>query len=144
MFYLYISIAVVVGFILLGKIGESLRNKQLEKAFGGRQELSERDFYERYFEARGIPFYVVKELRKILEEVLETDLARLSGEDDFSKNLNFFWQEDSLANIEIIERIEAEFDIKITSSDVDNAESASINGIVNLIWRKIRDKEKFH
>lgn len=115
--------------------------KRIENVFGGRQELNERDFYERYFESKEIPFYVVKKLREILEEVLEADLSRLSAEDDFSKNLNFFWQEDSLADVEIFEKIEDEFAITLTQTDLDLLETMSVTNIVNMIWKKIQERE---
>lgn len=105
MIYFYIFLSIIAGLFIisipLGILGDRLRNKEVEKAFGGRQELDERDFYERYFESKGVPFYVVQKIREILEDVLEADLSRLSAEDDFSKNLNFFWQEDSMADVEI-------------------------------------------
>jgi len=146
MSYFYIAIAVIVGLTLisipLGIIGDKRRNKELENVFGGRQELDEQDFYERYFESKGIPFYIVRKIREILEEVLNADLSRLSAEDDFSKNLNFFWQEDSLADVEIFEKIEEEFEIKFYQSDFENLETTSVNDIVNIVWRKVKEKNE--
>jgi hypothetical protein len=61
MFYVYIFLVIagvlIVISIPLGIIGDKIRNKNLEKIFGGRQELNERDFYERYFESQGVPFF---------------------------------------------------------------------------------------
>ena len=147
MFYVYIFL-VIVGVLIvvsipLGIIGDKIRSKNLEKVFGGRQELNERDFYERYFESQSVPFFVIKKIREILEDVLDADLSRLSAEDDFSKNLNFFWQEDSLADVEIFERIEEEFQIKLHQSDFDGLETTTINDIVNIVWRKVREKNEF-
>jgi acyl carrier protein len=59
------------------------------------------------------------------------------------KNLNFFWQEDSLADVEIFERIEEEFQIKLHQSDFDGLETTTINDIVNIVWRKVREKNEF-
>lgn len=147
MFYIYIFLAIVGVLIVisipLGIIGDKIRNKNLKKVFGGRQELNERDFYERYFESQGVPFFVVKKIREILEDVLDADLSRLSAEDDFSKNLNFFWQDDSLADVEMFERIEEEFQIKLHQSDFENLETTSVNDIVNIVWRKVREKNEF-
>jgi acyl carrier protein len=78
-----------------------------------------------------------------LEDVLDADLSRLLAEDGFSKNLNFFWQEDSLADVEIFERIEEEFQIKLHQSDFDGLETTTINDIVNIVWRKVREKNEF-
>lgn len=145
MFYLYIFLALIAGLVIisvpLGILGDNLRNKELEEIFGNRQRLDERDFYERYFESQGIPFYVVKKIREILEEILDADLSRLSAEDDFSKNLNFFWQDDSLADVEIFEKIEEEFDIKFHQSDFENLKTLTVSDIVNIVWQKIRERE---
>jgi acyl carrier protein len=147
MFYVYIFLVIagvlIVISIPLGIIGDKIRNKNLEKIFGGRQELNERDFYERYFESQGVPFFIIKKIREILEEVLDADLSRLSAEDDFSKNLSFFFEDDSAADIEITERIEEEFEIKLSESDIASVENWSINTIVDLVWRKVREKNEF-
>ena len=142
-FYIYFIVA--IGLIAASTpvviIAKQRWKKQIEDVFGGRQELNERDFYEKYFESKGISFYIVKRMREILEEVLDADLSRLSAEDDFSKNLNFFWQEDSMADEEIFQKIEDEFGIKVQQSDFDELQTMSIEKIVNLIWRKVREKE---
>lgn len=115
-------------------------NKNVKEVFKGRQELDDADFYERYFKAQGIPFYVVRKIRKIFAEELNADLSRLSADDDFSKNLSFLWDYDSLADVEIVMRIEEEFQIKLNDEDLQN-QFRSVNGIFNLIWRKVREKE---
>lgn len=142
-FYIYLIVfgGLVAASIPVFIIAAQNRNKKIEEVFGNRQTLNERDFYERYFQSQGIPFYVVKKFREILEEVLDADFSRLSAEDDFSKNLNFFWQEDSLADVEIFEKIEEEFDITLTRTDFDHIKTMSITNIVNMIWRKIQERE---
>jgi len=129
-------------FIILGVTGERQRRKKIEKVFENRQELDERDFYERYFKSKNIPFYVIKKIREILEEVLEADLSRLSAEDDFAKNLNFFWQEDSMADVEILEKLEEEFEIKFDQSDFKDLQTTSVNDIVDIVWRKVKNKNE--
>jgi acyl carrier protein len=119
------------------------RKKKIETVFGERQELSERDFYEAYFQDIGIPFFVVKKIRQILEEVLNADLSRLSSKDDFSKNLNFFWEEDSLADVEIFEQIEEEFSIKFYQEDFKTLETLKVNDIVNIVRKKVQNKDEF-
>lgn len=142
-FYIYLIVlgVVIAASIPVFIIAKQNWKKRIEKVFHGRQELNDRDFYEQYFESKGIPFYVVKKLREILEEVLEANLSRLSAADDFSKNLNFFWQEDSLADVEIFEKIEDEFAITLTQTDFDHLETMSITNIVNMIWKKIQERE---
>lgn len=132
-FFIVISIPLII-------FADWRRKKNLENAFGDRQHLDERDFYEKYFQEKDIPFYVVRRVRKILEDILDADFSKLSAEDDFYKNLNFFWQDDSLAEVEMIEAFEEEFEIKFEQADFDRLESFSINDIVELIWRKIRKK----
>jgi len=147
MIYVY-SFLAIIGFLIvisipLAVISRKSRNKNLEKVFGERQELSERDFYESYFDSQGVPYFIVKKVREILEDVLDADLSRLSAEDDFSKNLNFFFQDDSLADVEIFERIEEEFEIKLHQTDFEKLETLTINDIVNLVWWKVREKNEF-
>ncbi len=117
------------------------RDRTIEEVFDGRQELNERDFYEKYFEQKGVPFFVVRKVRQILERELEADLSRLSAEDDFTKNLNFFWQHDSLADVEIVLSLEEEFQIKLLPENLQE-EFRTVDGIVNLVWRKLKEKEK--
>ena len=118
------------------------RDRKIESVFAGRQELNERDFYEMYFEQKGVPFFIVQKVRQILERELAADLSRLSAADDFSKNLNFFWQHDSLADVEIVLSIEEEFQIELTSENLQE-EFRTIDGIIDLVWRKIREKRNF-
>ena len=147
MIYVY-SFLAAVGFLIVisipyAIINRKLRNKNLEKVFAQRQELNERDFYESFFDSQDVPFFIVKKIREILEDVLDADLSRLAAEDDFSKNLNFFFQDDSLADVEIFERIEEEFEIKLHQTDFEKLETLTINDIVNLVWRKVREKNEF-
>jgi hypothetical protein len=74
MFYVYIFL-VIVGVLIvvsipLGIIGDKIRSKNLEKVFGGRQELNERDFYERYFESQGVLFSSSKKFVKFWKTCL--------------------------------------------------------------------------
>ncbi|HEX9962133.1 MAG TPA: phosphopantetheine-binding protein [Pyrinomonadaceae bacterium] len=145
MFYVYTFLAFIGGVIILSIpamiIGDRKLKRKIEEVFGGRQSLDERDFYEKHFAAKGVPFFIVKKIREILEEVLDADLSRLSAEDDFSRNLSFFWEEDSLADVEILEKIEEEFEIKI--SDEEAASLRTVDEIVDSVWRKVRGKDEF-
>lgn len=116
-------------------------NKKVEEVFAGRQEMDDEDFYKRFFKAQGIPFYIVQKMRQIFAEELNANLSMLSAEDDFSKNLSFFWEYDSLADVEIVMRIEEEFQIKLTSEDLQY-QFRTVNGIINLVWRKVCEEEK--
>lgn len=140
-----LSFLAIIGFLILITIplsiwSERQRKKKIEAVFDGRQELDEYGFYEKYFQSRGVPFFVVEKVRKILEDVLEADLSRLSAEDDFSKELNFFWQADSLADVELIEQLQEKFEIKFLDSEVANLRT--VNDVVNLTWQRVRESEE--
>ncbi len=117
---------------------------QLDEIFDRRSQLTEKDFYEKYFEDKDVPFLVVLKIRQILEDVLDADLSQLSAEDDFFKNLNFFWQYDSLADVEMFEQIEEEFDIEFHQSDFSNLDTLTIKQIVDIVWEKVQEKETSH
>ena len=44
---------------------------------------------------------VVDDVRKVLELHLNADLSRLHAEDDFSKNLKFFFDRESMVDVEM-------------------------------------------
>ena len=113
--------------------------KKLEAAFAGREPLDESTFYERYFRSRGVPADVVIKVRRILEEEFDVDLSRVSAEDDFARNLSFITEYGSLDAVEVVIRLEEEFGIEI--SDAEAGQSTSIEGIVNLVWSKLRQRE---
>jgi len=143
---LYYLGMIIGGFTLLIVLGIPLalwegraKRKKMELAFAGREPLSEDSFYERYIQSRGVPANVVVKIRRILEDELNADLSRLSAEDDFSRNLSFFWEYDSLADVEIVMRLEEEFSIKIT--DAEAGQTRTVEDIVNLVWRKLRPRE---
>lgn len=136
-----IFIVVMLASLPLAALDTRKRRRAIEEAFRGRQELDERDFYEKYFEQREIPFFIVRKVRQILERDLDADLSRLSAEDDFTKNLNFFWQFDSLADAEIVLSLEEEFQIKLAEKNLQE-EFRTVDGLVNLVWRKVREKEE--
>ncbi|QKJ67505.1 hypothetical protein HQN60_12750 [Deefgea piscis] len=112
----------------------SRRNKQIEKAFSGRESLTIEQFYSRYFQDKGIPFSIVAGVVKTLEEQLNADMSRIRPDDDFSKILEFFWAYDDMADVAIVVEFEKLFDIVISN---DEAESThTIADIVNLIHFK--------
>jgi acyl carrier protein len=114
---------------------EKQKSRKFRNVFSGRPPLSEQDYYERYFRDRNIPSDVVIKIRKILEEVLETDLARLQPTDDFNKNLSFFFEYDSMAAEELMARLEEEFNVNITFAEAEKAHT--IEEIVKLVWLKL-------
>jgi len=111
------------------------RKKRYEAAFAGRDPFEHKSFYEECFQSRGIPADVVIKVKRILEEVLNDDLSRLRAEDDFTRNLSFFFQYDSMADVEIVQRLEADFKIEI--SDKEAGDAHTVEDIVNLVWSKL-------
>lgn len=71
----------------------------------------------------------------ILEEQLSADLSRLRDTDDLSKNLAFFWDFDSLADVEIVCALEERFGIKI--SDEEAERTKTVADIVHLVQTKL-------
>ena len=114
------------------------KKARIEAAFAHREPIDERTFYERYFQSRGVPAFVVIKVREVLEYELEADLSRLSADDDFTRNLSFFWDYDSLANVKIVEHLEEEFRIKITDAEAERTHTVA--DIVNLVWLKLRER----
>lgn len=111
------------------------RSRKIEAVFADREQLSPKQFYERFFAANGVPFNVVQGVREILEEQLGADMSRLIDKDDFSKNLSFFWDFDSMANVEIVCALEERFSIKIENAEAERTHT--VRDIVNLVCDKI-------
>lgn len=108
--------------------------EKIKAAFAGREPLSPEAFYERYFLELGVAPNIVGGVRSILEEHLDADLSQLVAEDDFSKNLSFFWDFDSMANAEIVVALERHFQIKI--SDAEAEQTFTVLDLVQLVARK--------
>ena len=119
---------------------EKQKSRKFQNVFSGRPPLNEQDYYEQYFRDQNIPADIVIKIRKILEEVLEADLAHLQPTDDFNKNLSFFFDYDSMAAEELVTKFEEEFQINITFAEAENAHT--IEEIVNLVWVKVCQNKK--
>jgi acyl carrier protein len=135
--YVAIISFVVLFIIWHSKHDNKQRNKAIEKAFQGREVLSAKNFYDKYFKDKGVPKNIVVGVRKVLEEQLLADLSRLSSADDFSKNLSFFWEHDSMADVEIICALEERFGIKIRDNEAKNI--STVEQIVNLVHEKVNE-----
>jgi acyl carrier protein len=136
-FALLIGVLLVIG-IPMWIWQSRAKKKKIENVFADRQPLDERIFYETCFESRGVPLFVVSKVRQILEEELGADLSRLSVTDDFAHNLSFFWEYESMAAVEIVVRLENEFDIKVTDGEAER--STTIDDLINLVWSKVRER----
>ncbi|MDD2760935.1 MAG: hypothetical protein PHH11_11655 [Methylomonas sp.] len=114
------------------------RMNQIEAVFAGRIPLEPLEFYLRYFKGKGIPFYVVDGICSILEEHLSADLSRLREDDDFSKNLSFFWDFDSMADREIVCALENKFGIKISEEEAEKTHTVA--DIMDLVNSKLEEQ----
>lgn len=114
---IFIILAIVVAIQM--KVDERKRDDEVNKIFKGRDSLSPDEFYEKYYSGR-VPKHIVIEIIKILELDLDTELSRLRPEDDFSNNLRYLFETDSMAGVEVIELIEHEFSIKISDDEAES------------------------
>lgn len=112
------------------------KNKKMESAFAGRPPISATEFYERFFLVQGVSQEVILGVRQVLEEQLGADLSRLVATDDFSKNIGFFFEFDSMADVAIVCALEKKFSIKISDEEATTAHT--IQDIVDLISRKVK------
>ena len=138
LFAIILALLIVAGYPMLLR-DRKARKEKIDAAFFGREPLDEQTFYERYFRARGVPADVAVRIRRILEDELDADLSRLSAGDDFTRNLSFFWEYDSLTDVEIVMRIEEEFGVELTDAEVGRAHT--VEEIVNLVWGKLHPRE---
>ena len=104
------------------------RQQKLEHVFSGREPLDDLELWENYFRRLGVALDTVARVRRILSEILEADLLRIRDTDDFSKELAFFWDLDSFADVEIVQALEKEFHIRIT-----DAEAAAMKTLRDIV-----------
>ena len=93
------------------------RRRKVQAAFANRPVLTDQQFFETYFLSRDVPAQVCSGVRRVLQEQLGADMSRLSAEDDFTKNLKFFFDFDSMVNVEIVLGLEREFGIKLSDEE---------------------------
>lgn len=117
-----------------GLITKRQLEAKLDEAFHERAPLSNEQFYEAYFAKQGIPKEIPLAVKRIFEEHFGADFSRLRDDDDFSKELSFIWNYDSMVDVEIVIAIEDEFGIKVP--DAEAAEMKTIKTIVETIWNK--------
>ncbi len=127
----------VVFAVLMSLYERKARAREIELAFAGRESLGEEQSYERYFKARGVPSTVAIRVRQIVEPVLDADLSRLSGEDDLSRDLGFFWDYDPMADVMLVIELEKGFGIKF--SDEETKTMTTVRDIVEGVWQKFRE-----
>ena len=125
-------VALLAAFVWLERKRE---RRKVEAAFTGRDPLSDEQFFERYFRTKGVRIEVASEVRRILTEQLGQDLSRLQSSDDFTKNLKFLFEFDSLVDVEIVLALEEGFGIKIT--DEEAQAMRTVEDIVLVVHGKL-------
>ena len=111
--------------------------RQHERMFAGRSPLSSDEFYEKYFSDQGFKKDIVVRIKNIFNAKVGFDLSRLSADDDFSTELQYIWDHDSLADVEILVALEKEFVIKITDEEAKRMHT--IRDVVQIISAKTQN-----
>lgn len=114
------------------------RKRQVEAAFAGRQRLTAEESSTQEFTDEEVLPDVIERVRKVLESELEADLTRLRSTDDFSKNLSFFADYDSLATVNILYALEEEFGISIEDEEAEKM--VTFRDIVLTVSEKLKSK----
>jgi acyl carrier protein len=135
---------IVLALLALVLLARPLAQREREKKaklivenFGDRERLSSESFYETYFSSHDYSRDVIIGVRQVMERVLEADLSFLKDSDDFSKNLSFFWDFDSMANVELVQGIEERFGIRITDQEAEATKT--VRQLVDLVQNKLAD-----
>ena len=110
--------------------------KQTIKTFDRRDAVDTQSFYERYYRDKGIDIQIIRGIREVLEKVLDADMSRIQPSDDFTTNLKFYFDSDSMADVEIVVGLEKTFEIII--SDEEAQRTKTIDDIVMLVDSKMK------
>ena len=124
----------IISAVLSVRAEKKAKAKKLAAVFADREALSIDQFYQRYYSTTDIPKTVVASVITILAEQLDADMSRLNTEDDFSKNLRFFWDYDSMADVEIICALEKTFTIQIFNTEAE--QTKTVHDLITLVARK--------
>jgi len=119
----------------LGERERKQKQQKLEQVFAGREPLDDSQLWEHYFRQHGVAPETVAKIRQVFSEILEADLSRIRDTDDFSKELAFFWDFDSLAAVELVQALEDRFGIAI--GDAEAREMKTLRDIVLTVHDKI-------
>ena len=106
--------------------------------FSKRESLNDQTFFEIYFKDLNVDPEIPAKVRKIFSNILGFDFSKISDSDDFSKELQIIWDIDSMANVEIITKIEEEFKIEISDEEAEAATTLKI--LILLIDKKRKNK----
>ena len=132
-----IFIAVVIGVGCLFDSDKKTKNK-LNDLLSGRPVRTDEDYHKLFFGETDVPCEVVSKVRSILSEQFGIDLSALEADDDFSEDYSLIWELDSMADVEIVMALEADFDIEI--SDAEAASIRSIRSIAEIVAKNLKAK----
>lgn len=131
-FVIFLCFSLAVLFI---KSMDIYDKKIIESLFQGREILSRKCFYNKYYLESEIPLQIVTKVIDLLEFHLGTELSRLHKDDSFSSNLNYFFQIDDMLDVVIVSALEEAFFIKITDDDAQNV--TSVDDLIKLVYKKL-------
>lgn len=120
----------------LARYERAKKERLIEDRFGHRGKLDTEGFYEAYFSSQEFSRDVVSGVREVLQSILDVDISFLRDSDDFSKNLSFFWDFDSMANVELVQALEERFQIQISDQEAESAKT--VRQLIELVQRKVR------
>lgn len=112
--------------------------RELDKVFAGRETLTPEQFYLRYFQSQGFDQDLVMRIKAVFDRNIDFDLSRLSQTDDFSKELRFLWDYDSLASVNIVIDLEKEFGAIISDAEAESMKT--IQDVVEIIVQKVGNR----
>ena len=133
-----LTIVALLGLLAWGNVQS--RQRKVLQVFAGRETLTDAQFFEKYFRQKGVTEAVASGVRRILAEQFGENMSRLSAYDDFTENLKFLFDSDSLVDVEIVLAIEDEFKIKFSDAEAQNLRT--VEDVVLGITRKIEHRNQ--
>ena len=116
------------------------KQEKLDSVLAGREPLDDHQLWERYFRQCDVAPATVATIRQIFSEILGVDFSRIRDTDAFSKELAFFWDFDSLADVELVEALEKRFGIVITDAEAEAMKT--LRNIVLTVHEKISNNRR--
>lgn len=133
-----LTIVALLGLLAWGNAQS--RQRKVLRVFAGRETLTDAQFFEKYFRQQGVTEAVASGVRRILAEQFGENMSRLSAYDDFTENLKFLFDSDSLVDVEIVLAIEDEFKMKFSDAEAQNLRT--VEDLVLGITRKIEHRNQ--
>lgn len=109
-------------------------NRMLEATFRDRESLSDDAFYAAFYKNSGVSLETVVGVRQVLAYELQIDVSRMIPSDDFSTNLRFILENDTMIDVALVEAIENRFKISISDNEAENTKT--IHDLINFVHTK--------